>query len=133
MNKKGFTLVELLAVIIILSILSLLIGISVTKLVSDSKKELSDVQMQLIQSAADAWSADNLSKLPDNGKCIYITLQDLKDYGLIASNVIDPEFNKEISGDLKIKITSVATMQGKSNIKFEINPDSTSDCLNIYS
>lgn len=131
MNNKGFTLVELLTVIIILSLLALLVGTSVTKLVRESKRELSDVQIKLIKSAAQAWSADNLDKLPDNDECIYITLQNLKDYGLISSNVIDPENNKQISGDLKIKINSKSL--DNVNLNFEINPNSIEGCFNPYS
>ena len=51
MNKKGFTLVELLAVIIILSLLALLASTSVSKIVKDSKSDLYDTQINLIKSA----------------------------------------------------------------------------------
>ena len=78
MNKKGFTLVELLAAIIILSLLALLASTSVTNVVRSSRSDLYDSQLALIKSAAELWGADNLNKLPDAGKCKYLTLRNLK-------------------------------------------------------
>jgi len=132
MNKKGFTLVELLAVIIILSLLALLTNTAVTKLVKDSKDELSDTQIQLIQSAAEAWGADNLLKLPKAGECSYLTLENLQKYGLIDSSIIDPNTNDEISPDLKIKITTTTSEYGNTIISYEVNPDTVFGCKQIY-
>ena len=89
MNKKGFTLVELLAVIVILALLALLTSTAVTKLVKDAKNDLSETQMTLIKSAADTWIADNINKLPSSGSCGYLTLEDLKYYGLLDNTILD--------------------------------------------
>lgn len=126
MNRKGFTLVELLAVIIILSLLALITSTSITKLVSDSKDDLSDVQIQLIKSAAQTWGADNLSQLPNVGECSYITLGDLKKYGIIDSKIINPKNNQEISDDLKIKISNDKNEYGKEKISYEVNASEAS-------
>ena len=83
MNKKGFTLVELLAVIVILALIGLLTSTSITKLVKDSKNDLNENQILAIKSAAQIWGADNINKLPDSGECIYLTLKILKDNGLL--------------------------------------------------
>lgn len=131
MNKNGFTLVELLGVIVVLSLLALLTTTAVTKLVSDSKQELSDVQINSIKSAAEAWSFDNLEKLPDAGECFYLTLGDLKEYGFFDSSVIDPKNNVEISDNLKIKISSEAEY-GKPVINYEVSPDSVEGCSYFY-
>lgn len=127
MNKKGFTLVELLAVIVILALLALLTSTAVTKLVKDSKNDLSEIQMKSIKSAAESWGAENLSKLPDVGECKYLTLQDLKNSGLLDSNIIDPNTNEEISDNLYIKITTT-TNSGKDIVSYEVNPESVSGC-----
>lgn len=133
MNKRGFTLVELLAVVIILALLALLTSTAVTKLVKDSKEELSDTQIKLIESAAKAWVADNLDKLPSSGSCSYITLGDLKEYGLIDSKVIDAETNLEISDDLKIKLTTTINSYGNPITNYEVNANDVSGCLhNLY-
>ena len=80
MNKKGFTLVELLAVIVILSLLALLTSTAVTKLVKDAKGDLNNTQIELIKSAAQTWGAEHLNWLPGDKECSYLTLSNLKDY-----------------------------------------------------
>lgn len=131
MNIKGFTLVELLAVIIILSLLALLTSTAVTKLVSDAKDDLSETQIGLIKSATEVWIADNLNKLPDEGECSYLTLKDLKEYGVIDSSVLDPKNSQEISDDLKIKLTTSTTSYGINKTNYEIT-ENISSCKKIY-
>ena len=129
MNKRGFTLVELLAVIIILSLLALLTSTAVTKLVKDSKGDLNMTQVELIKSAAQTWGADNLTGLPAAGECSYLTLANLKDYGLLDSNLKDPNTNEKISDDLKIKILTTKNQNsGKLITTYEVNPESVDGC-----
>lgn len=133
MNKKrGFTLVELLAVIVILSLLALLTSTAVTKLVSDAKNDLSQTQVQLIKSAADTWMADNLNKVPSEGSCAYLTLKDLKYYGLLDNNILDPKNSQQISDDLRIKITTTISAYGNPVSTTEVNPESVDGCSQIY-
>ena len=132
MDKRGFTLVELLAVIIILSLLALLTSTAVTKLVKDAKSDLNSTQLELIKSAAQTWGADNITKLPSTGKCGYLTLLDLKEYGLIDSRVIDPNTNQEISNNLKIKITTTTSSYGNVVTNYEVNPQNIDGCTKIY-
>lgn len=132
MNKRGFTLIELLAVIVILGLLALLTSTAVTKLVKDAKSDLSSAQMTLIKSSAETWMADNLTILPKVGECGYLTLKDLKLYGILGDNVLDLETNKELSDELKIKITTTQSEYGNPVRKIEINPDSVEGCVNFY-
>ena len=127
MNKKGFTLVELLAVIIIISLLALLTSTSVTKILKDAKNDLSNIQIASIKAAAEAWGADNFNRLPKVNECKYLTLKDLKDYGLLDSNVIDPKNNQEISDNLKIKMTTTNSL-GNLVTSYEVNPSSVTGC-----
>ncbi len=132
MNKKGFTLIELLAVIIILSLLAFLASTSVTKVVKDSKSDLYSTQISLIKTAAEAWGADNLDKLPELGECKYISLSNLKGYGLLDSSIINPKTNEEFSDDLKIKITSQTTGYGNADLTYEVAPTSITGCTEVY-
>ena len=106
MNRKGFTLVELLAVIVIITLLALITTISITGVVNNSKNKLSSTQIELIKSAAKIWGSENKMKLPSAGECSYITLGDLKKYGLFDDSVSDPKDSNQISNDLKIKISN---------------------------
>ena len=132
MKKKGFTLVELLGVIVIIALLALLTSIAVTKLIKDSKKELSATQLTLIKGAAEVWSADNMDKLPNIGSCSYLTLQNLKDEGAINSSIIDSDTNEEIPNDLKVKITVTASKTGSPIVNYEVDPESVDGCKYIY-
>lgn len=107
--NRGFTLVELLAVIIILSLLVLITSTVVTKVVKDAKRDISSVQKALIESAAKTWGSENIDKLPSEEECIYLTLEDLKNYGLIDSSIIDSNTGKEIPNDTNIKISATSS------------------------
>ncbi len=127
-NVRAFTLIELLAVIIILSLLALLVSTSVTKMLKDSKEDMSSIQVELIKSAAEMWGSANIDKIPKANECGYITLKDLKDFGVIDSKVIDSNTNNEIDDDLKIKITSNMTKKGVLSTEYEVNPEDTTNC-----
>lgn len=133
MNNKGFTLVELLAVIVILSLIALLASTSVTKVLKESKDELSGIQLGEIKEAAETWSMDNLNKLPGNGECAYITVEDLKEYGVLDTNINNPKNNKQISNDLKIKITSNTGKDGNLITNYEVDSKDIDVCRYIYS
>lgn len=85
MKNKGFTLVELLSVILLLAIIATISTVSIFKYLDDSKKELTDVEKQSIISAAKNWSADNISSLPSIGSNdVYnLELVDLVDEGYL--------------------------------------------------
>ena len=131
MNKRGFTLVELLAVIIILSLLALITTTAITKIVKDSKEELSDTQIALIKSTAEMWGADNIDKLPSIGSCSYLTLKDLKDLGIIDSSVIDPKTNQQISDNLIIKISATLGSSNNKVLTYEVDSNDINNCEHI--
>lgn len=131
MNKKGFTLVELLAVIIILSLLTVIVSTSVTKIVKNSKDELSSAQIKLIEDASKSFMADNLSKLPESDECIYFTLDYLSQKGFIDSNIIDPKTNNAISPGINIKISTESGTYGNKITSYEINSKNVNACKNI--
>ena len=131
MTKKGFTLIELLGVIVILSLLTLITSTTVTKVVKDSKSDLSKTQIEIIKSAAQSWGSENLTKLSDSDSCSYLTLLDLKNYGLLDSNIKNLNNNEKISDDLKIKITT-KEKSGKLINEYEVNPKNIEGCKKIY-
>lgn len=127
-EMRGFTLVELLAVIIILSLLALLATTAVTKMVKDSKEDLYQNQILSIQQAAEVWGADNLSKLPDEGGCRIITLRQLKAYGLLDSSIVDPRTNEEIPDSTVVKISTIRGTYNNLLTTYEVNPSSYDEC-----
>lgn len=127
MNKKGFTLIELIAVIIILSLLAFLTTTSVSKFLDNSKNKLSEIQIELIRSAAENWGAKNVTLLPDVDKCGYITLQGLKNNGVFEDDLN----NNSIPNDLKIKIITTKNTLGKIVTHYQVNPESIVECEKI--
>ena len=128
MNKKGFTLIELLGVLVILALLASLTTLTVTNIVKKSKTELSDFQLSSIKSAAQIWGEENVKKLPETGECIYITLNNIQEQGLIDETVLDPSTTEEISDDIKIKISARTNSNGKSILDYEVNAENITEC-----
>lgn len=92
MRKNGFTLIEVLAVIIILGVIGLIVMPVVTNSLKESKDELLEVQLTNIKEAAKTWSADNINKLPtikDGSK--NITLEKLQNEGYIDEGIKNPK------------------------------------------
>ena len=58
-NKKGFSLVELLAVLVILALIAILVGGTVVKLVKKSEQGVTESQEKAILNAAEKWSINN--------------------------------------------------------------------------
>lgn len=95
-NNRGFTLVELLVVIVILiAIVSLAIP-SITSSMERSKAKIDAGKLEVLGSAGELYlSSKNRSKLNDyyKGKC-YVTLTELKTDGYISD-----EEKKDANGD----------------------------------
>ena len=96
LNNRGFTLVELLVVIVILiAIVSLAIP-SITSSMERSKDKINAGKLEVLGSAGELYlSSKNRSKLNDyyKGKC-YVTLTELKTDGYISD-----EEMKDANGD----------------------------------
>lgn len=78
MKNRGFTLAELLAVIIIISILTLLVLPSIVNSVRNSSEKIDDVTLNLIYNAADLYVSNHSSDfLKKDGNKYIINLSDL--------------------------------------------------------
>ncbi len=65
MNRKGFTLIELIAVIVILSLIALIVFPAVNSVIKDSKEKAYEQQKQTILKAVKQLSYENSDILPD--------------------------------------------------------------------
>lgn len=66
MKKHGFTLVELLAVIAIMGILSVMITPAIINIRNDILERTRNSRESLIKTAALDWAADNIEQVPSN-------------------------------------------------------------------
>lgn len=108
MNKKGFTLIELSAVIIILGIIVIITFPVVKNTIYKSNLKLYETQIKEIERATSDFLLldQNIYLLPeDEGNVITITLADLKRSGVIEVNIKDPRSGELFPNDLLITIT----------------------------
>ena len=96
--KKGFTLLEMLAVIVVISILSLIILPNITGQLADKKEEISKVSQQIILSAAELYANETGNTYQT------ITINDLVEAGKLEQPIIDQKTGKEISLTKEISI-----------------------------
>ncbi|MFV0250276.1 MAG: prepilin-type N-terminal cleavage/methylation domain-containing protein [Bacilli bacterium] len=92
MNKKGLTLVELLAVLVLLSIVALIITPNIYKSIRDYRDSLYDVNVKSIEDACKNWAADHVAEptFPNSdGEAILVTLGTLQDGGYIDDPLAD--------------------------------------------
>lgn len=80
--KKGFTLVELIATLIILSVVAIIVVPNVYENMDDSKSKVKITQTTSIIDSAKEWSADHIRELSCNNDS-YVFLKDLQSNGYI--------------------------------------------------
>ena len=104
--KKGFTLVELLAVLTVLGIIALISYPVVTKQINDSKEKSYKNQIKTIVNAANRWAFDNDNLLPyeENGNTsINVSIETIQQAGYLQSgDVIDPRNDEPMVGCIEI-------------------------------
>ncbi len=115
MNNKGFTLVEILAVIILLSIIIIIIAPNISNSSDKTKKKLLENKIYEIEKVAISYGQDNRdsfnNKCTINGQsydCFEINVSDLTNNSYMNAddeegNVINP-YNDEQLNDCKIQI-----------------------------
>ena len=99
--KKGFTLLEMLAVIVVISILSLIILPNITGQFADKKEEISKVSQKIILSAAELYANETGNTYQT------ITINDLVEAGKLEQPIIDQKTGKEISLTKEISIDAL--------------------------
>lgn len=119
MNKKGFTLTEILVVIAIIVII-LLIAIPTILNTSDrSKDNQYENVLDTIKAAASEYVTrykSDFSELINEGDMDCITLDELQEEGLIDQKLINPNTNEPFKGDLGIEVIVGSNKQLLYNI-----------------
>ena len=102
--KKGFTLAELMGVIVILGIIATIVTLAIDSSIKNSRYETCLVQEKNIIEGANEWSVDNWKELPNLGKpTVTISLLDLEKGGYVEEGLISPMTQKAYS-DTSVKI-----------------------------
>lgn len=97
MNKKGLTIVELLAVLTVIAMLAVIIFPIVTDDIKDSKSKAKNMQESSIKEAAESYVAENvgLTIFSDDITTEEVTLNTLIEEGYLTGDYIDPVEDKE--------------------------------------
>ena len=106
MKNKGFTLIELMGVIILLALVALISFPSMINVLKDSSGKIDAATEALIIGAAkDKVEKEKNSYPKTDGKVYCVTIQGLIDGGYLISNLKEGTNSDDIDKERKIKIT----------------------------
>lgn len=103
--KKGFTLIEMVSVIILMAIFALLILPTVQKQIIKGKNKMLASQVENISMATQMWLSDNALYEPNDGDTITIMLSQLKQDNYIKKDIKNPLTGDIFPNDMLIEIT----------------------------
>lgn len=97
--NKGFTLVELLAIIVLIAILSSIATVVIKNVLKDSKTELTEIQKKYIEEAAEQYYIrEGMNK---NVTCVSVSELLEKEY-FNAEEIKSPKTEENMTGSVKI-------------------------------
>ncbi len=100
--KKGFTLAELLGVIVLLGAIMLIVVPLVSNSMKDSEEELYNDQIESIKLSLELWMSYNQS--PNIGETITLSLSQLKEAGFVELDITNPITKELFPNDMVLKI-----------------------------
>lgn len=119
MNKKGFTLVELMAVLAVIALLAVIIFPVVTGTIKDTKKDTKKMQEASVKEAATKYVADNVgTNLFFSSTEETVTLQSLIDNGYLKGDFEDPTNGKKYN--LTASKVTITKNDNSYNYKIEL-------------
>ena len=102
MKNRGFTLIELIAIITILSLVAIIVTPTVLDSLQESKEKSYVEQTKILERTAEKWSIQNASLLSETSD-YYLSITTLveEDY-LEASDILDPRDHSKMNGCIVI-------------------------------
>lgn len=117
MKKNGFTLVELLGVILLLGLLAAIVYPTVSGIIRGSKKQANESQKKIIISSAEMWASENSNLLSEIEGSIYkLPIEQLKQGGYLNNTSIK-DLEKNI--DLTNACVKITTTSNKYTYEFK--------------
>ena len=119
MNKKGFTLIELSGVIVLIAILTALATIPINSIIKNAKKDLNESQKKQIILSAQNWAIDNKDMLPKRGgntENVKVTIEQLYNNGYLDTEVVDLNNNNKVSKCSYVNVALVDENKNSGNV-----------------
>ena len=119
MNKKGFTLIELSGVIVLIAILTALATIPINSIIKNAKKDLNEHQKKQIILSAQNWAIDNKDMLPKRGgntEDVKITIEQLYNGGYLDNEVVDLNNNNKVSKCSYVNVALIDENKNSGNV-----------------
>lgn len=107
-NQNGFTLVEILGVITILSVLALIAIPTIDNIVTKNRQKLYDSQIRTIEDGLKTWANANAVFLPEDGEdALLLSLGILKKAGFVTEDIKNPNTDLCFSNNMMVSISAV--------------------------
>lgn len=91
MNNKGLTLVEIVAVLVVLSVIAIIVTPNVMSNISKYRSKMYEAQMNSISDGAKNWTTDHIDLVPTDGTtAIALSLSELQKDGYVDENIKNP-------------------------------------------
>ena len=113
MDNKGFTLIELIVTIALLSIIAIISFVSINAVIVQSKVNNCENIVRSINNASKEYVSDNRYKFVNNND-LYITADTLIVGDYLSGSIINPFTNEEIIAntiEIKIELNNDYTMK----------------------
>lgn len=133
MNKKGFTLVELLGVLVILGVIMAIGLTSVINMSNGIKLKMLKTKVETIETSAINWGQENINKLTQ--KCENITiegLENIKETTTINSNFCITKTVRELIEEGFIETDETDSSKNITYINNVTNKSMLDDTVIIY-
>ncbi|MDD3453317.1 MAG: type II secretion system protein [Bacilli bacterium] len=131
--KRGFTLIELIASLIILSIVALIVTPNIYSSIKNYREQLYATQIKSLETAAKNWVADNVDtaiSLEENNYRTYVFIDDLQAGGYIDQDLKNPNTGKKFNNLTFVIIETIiieANEFNSENYKYKYTVIDTTD------
>ena len=107
MNKKGFTLAELIGVVIILGLIVLLVVTPILSQIRNQSSKIDNLTMNLLFSTAENYIDENPTKyIYDSNKVYYLSIELLLEKGILDNNFLNKYNEDTLNKNFIIKVTN---------------------------
>jgi len=103
MRNKGFTLTELIGVIVLLGIIALIAVPIINSTITNSKTKAYNAQIKALEDAGKKWGVENTKYLPADATNCNVAIAQLITLGYIEDDkIVDPRDNTEMHGTIEV-------------------------------